>query len=143
MKIPIFVVLLFAAGVILSACAAALPTPQSAGPSTAAASAAITRVNPDQLAQMLAGPKDFTLVNVHVPYEGEVAKTDLAIPYDQMDAHLKQLPGKDAKIVLYCRSGRMSDIAARRLVELGYTHVYDLTGGMVAWEASGRSLVNR
>jgi len=143
MKIPILVVLLFAAGVILSACAAAPTTPQSAVLPTAAASAAITRVNPDQLAQMLAGPKDFTLVNVHVPYEGEVAKTDLAIPYDQMDAHLKQLPGKDAKIVLYCRSGRMSDIAAHRLVELGYTHVYDLTGGMVAWEASGRSLVNR
>ncbi len=38
---------------------------------------------------------------------------------------------------------RMSDIAARQLVELGYTHVYDLTGGMVAWEAGGRSLVNR
>ena len=143
MKMPIFVVLLFAASLILGACAAAPTTPQSAVAPTTAASAAITPVNPDQLAQMLAGPKDFTLVNVHVPYEGELAKTDLALPYDQIDAHLNQLPGKDAKIVLYCRSGRMSDIAARRLIELGYTHVYDLTGGMVAWEAGGRSLVNR
>jgi len=143
MKRPIFAVLLFAAGVILSACAAAPTTTPSAGAPTEAASAAITRVNPDQLAQMLVGPKDFTLVNVHVPYEGEIAQTDLQIPYDQVDAHLTQLPGKDAKIVLYCRSGRMSDIAARRLVELGYTRLYDLAGGMVAWEASGRSLVQR
>jgi phage shock protein E len=143
MKMPISVVLLFTAGVILSACAAAPATPQSAPVPTVAASAAITRLTADQLNKMLAGPKDFTLINVHVPYEGEIVKTDLAIPYDQADAHLTQLPGKDAKIVLYCRSGRMSDIAARRLVELGYTHVYDLTGGMVAWEASGLSLVNR
>jgi rhodanese-related sulfurtransferase len=140
MKILSLVVLWLAAGVILSACAAA-PPPTTLP--TAAASGAITRITAAQLEQMLAGPKDFTLVNVHVPYEGEIAKTDLTIPYDQVDAHLAQLPNKDAKIVLYCRSGRMSDIAARRLVELGYTHIYDLTGGMVAWEASGRSLVQR
>ncbi len=142
MKLPILVVLLLAAGVILSACAAA-PTSQSAALPAAAAGGAVTRITADQLAQMVAGAQDFTLVNVHIPYEGELAKTDLAIPYDQIDAHSNQLPNKNAKIVLYCRSGRMSDIAARRLVELGYTHVYDLTGGMVAWEASGRSLVNR
>jgi phage shock protein E len=142
MKMTISVVLLFTAGMILGACAAA-PLPQSAALPTQAASAAINRLTADQLDRMLAGPKDFTLVNVHVPYEGEIAKTDLQIPYDQVDAHLTQLPNKDAKIVLYCRSGRMSDIAARRLVELGYTHIYDLTGGMVAWEASGRSLVQR
>jgi rhodanese-related sulfurtransferase len=92
---------------------------------------------------MLAGPKDFTLVNVHIPFEGDLPKTDLAIPYDQIAAHLGQLPGRDAKIVVYCRSGRMSDIAARRLVELGYTRVYDLAGGMLAWEAGGRPLVQK
>jgi rhodanese-related sulfurtransferase len=37
----------------------------------------------------------------------------------------------------------MSDIAARRLIEPGYTRVYDLAGGILAWEASGRSLVQR
>ncbi len=131
MKIPSLVILWLAAGVLLSACAAA-PMPQSAAPPIPAAGGTVTRTTADQLEQMLAGPKDFALVNVHVPYEGEIAKTDLAISYDQIDAHLNQLPGKDAKIVVYCRSGRMSDIAARRLIELGYMHVYDLTGGMVA-----------
>ena len=34
----------------------------------------------------------------------------------------------------------MSGISARSLVELGYTDVWNLDGGMIAWEASGRPL---
>jgi rhodanese-related sulfurtransferase len=139
---PNLVMLWLAAAVFLSACAAA-PLPQTTARPATPASAEITRFTADQLAQMLAGPKDFTLVNVHIPFEGDLPRTDLSISYDQVDAHLTQLPDRDAKIVVYCRSGRMSDIAARRLVELGYAHVYDLTGGMLAWEASGRLLVQR
>ena len=142
MKKLLLVSLLLIVAALVSACAAA-PTSQPTMAPVAATRGTVTRISAEQLDQILAGPKDFTLVNVHTPYEGELPKTDLAIPYDQIDAHLGQLPGKDAQIVLYCRSGRMSDIAGRRLVELGYTRVYDLAGGMLAWEASGRPLVQK
>jgi hypothetical protein len=96
-----FLSLLLAMAALVSACAAA-PTPQPASVSPTTASGTVTPLKAEQLDQMLAGSKDFTLVNVHTPYEGDLPKTDLAIPYDQIDAHLGQLPAKDAKIVLYC-----------------------------------------
>jgi rhodanese-related sulfurtransferase len=93
------------------------------------------------LADMLKN-KDFVLVNVHIPFAGDIPETDLSIPYNQIEQNLSQLPtAKDAKILLYCRSGRMSAIAAEKLVSLGFTNIWDLKGGMVEWENSGFDIV--
>jgi len=101
-----------------------------------------TNVTPDRLAQMLT-QKDFTFVNVKTPYIGEIDGTDLYIPYDQLKTRAAQLPAdKSAKILVYCRSGAESAIAAQTLLDLGYSNVWNLAGGMTAWQASGRTLVN-
>ena len=102
-------------------------------------SGAYNNINADELDSMLK-KKDFVFVNVHIPFEGNIANTDLSIPYDQITepANLAQLPSdKNAKIVLYCRSGRMSEIAAEALVKLGYADIWNLDGGMVQWEQEG------
>jgi rhodanese-related sulfurtransferase len=101
-----------------------------------------TNINSQQLNTMLEN-KDYVLVNVHIPFAGNIHDTDLSIPYDQITAseNLAQLPAdKNAKIVLYCRSGHMSRIAAERLVSFGYTNIWNLKEGMVEWEQAGYSL---
>lgn len=102
-----------------------------------------TDVGPAGLARMLE-TKDFPLINVHVPYEGEIEPTDLFIPYTEIGANLDKLPAdKNARIVLYCRSGSMSAIAARELVANGYTDVWNLDGGMIAWQDAGYPLAHK
>lgn len=62
------------------------------------------------------------------------------IPHDQVDALApKLLPDRDAEIIVYCASTtcQNSEIAARRLEHLGYTHVSDYVDGKADWVEAG------
>jgi rhodanese-related sulfurtransferase len=131
--------LLSTLALLLVACGAgtAAPGDDAAGTADLAKNAdGYTDISVEQLSSMMED-KGFTLVNVHLPYEGELPETDLFIPYDQITDHLDQIPDKDAPIVLYCRSGSMSTSAAKDLADQGYTNVFELDGGFNDWKASG------
>jgi rhodanese-related sulfurtransferase len=114
----------------LAALLAALPSP--AGP-PAPASPPPPGVVDGATAQALAAA-GARLVDVRTP--GEYATGHLPgavnVPYDQVAARLDELGPRDGAIVLYCRSGRRTGIAAATLQQLGFTRVYDLQG-MTNW----------
>jgi rhodanese-related sulfurtransferase len=145
MKIKVFLLLISAS--LLQAACGSVPAAQTEaapmeikGEKVTVPGGSYTDASVAELQAMLK-KKDFTFVNVHIPFEGDIAGTDLSIPYNEIEQNLSKLPAdKDAKIVLYCRSGRMSSIAAEALVGLGYTNVWNLKGGMVEWEKAGLPL---
>jgi rhodanese-related sulfurtransferase len=94
-------------------------------------------ISSDELNRMLKN-KDFFLLDVHIPEQKHIRGTDEFIPYNEIEKYKEKLPkDKKEKIVVYCRSGRMSEIAARELVKMGYENVYNLKGGTIEWEKKG------
>ncbi len=117
--------------------------PANAGRQISVSGGSYTRVSPSEF-EALTREEGVTVVNTHVPYQGKLPRTDLSIPYDEIGRSPDGLPkDKDTKIALYCLGGPMSADAAETLVGLGYTNVWDLGGGMEAWEDAGYRLEGR
>ena len=58
---------------------------------------------------------------------------DVPLPdLDDETAH-DVIGGLDTPVMVYCQVGVHSALAARELEDLGYTHVYDMLGGISAW----------
>ena len=65
--------------------------------------------------------------------EGHIPGAILIPEYEIAARAENELPDKNQLILVYCRSGRRSKIAAEELVKLGYTNVKEF-GGIIDWE---------
>ena len=65
--------------------------------------------------------------------QGYIPGAILIPEYEIADRAEKELSDKNQLILVYCRSGRRSKIAAEELVKLGYTNVKEF-GGIIDWE---------
>lgn len=75
--------------------------------------------------------KNAILIDVRTPDEFKTAHIEGAIniPYDKVDPELRRsVPEKSTPVYLYCRSGRRSSIAMKKIKEMGYPRVIDLGG---------------
>lgn len=97
--------------------------------------AAYHKITAGEAKKKMQDTKDFILLDVRTPEEfseQHIPGATLIID-SQISAEAgKKLPDKDTLIFVYCRSGRRSAAAAKQLVNMGYTQVYDF-GGIIDW----------
>lgn len=65
------------------------------------------------------------------------------IPHGALEHHIgahEALADPQATVVIYCRSGRRSALAAKTLQERGYRDVASLAGGYIAWVEAGHAV---
>ncbi len=97
-------------------------------------------VPPAEFAAVVAEPGTVT-INVLGPGVESIRGTDLAIRYDELEARSAELPSTSTQLAVYCAHGNASAAAVPVLEGLGYTKIVELEGGMAAWAAAGRKLL--
>ena len=108
---------------------------------------AYTNINVSQAKEMIDRGEVFIL-DVRKPDEyanpGHIKNSTLLavqdIPANELDIKLKELP-KDRSILVYCQSGRRSVVASTILVDNGFSHVYNMQGGINGWISAGYETV--
>ncbi len=95
------------------------------------------RITARALADQLVGDEPPLVVDVRTPNEWKQSHIEgsLNLPLNQLAERVGELP-QDRTLVVHCRSGYRSSLAASLLARDGLADVYDLVGGIDAWQAS-------
>lgn len=93
----------------------------------------------EQLLEMKENGESFTLVEALAKEDYDKGHIPGAVnlPPDQADVKASEvLPEKDAKLIVYCASYKCqaSTKTARKLMEMGYSNVFDFKGGKKLWQ---------
>lgn len=101
--------------------------------SACANGASVTKISAAKAKEMMES-EDVIIVDVRTQaeYDEGYIPNAILIPNESIEGEPKELVDKDATILVYCRSGNRSAQAAKKLVDLGYTNVYDF-GGIIDW----------
>lgn len=102
-------------------------------------------IEPAAAAALLATPPPgMVVLDVRTPEEFAAGHLEGAVMIDFQSptfaADVAAL-GEDTPVFVYCRSGNRSAQAVATMVQLGFTDLTELDGGVVAWEAAGLPLV--
>jgi rhodanese-related sulfurtransferase len=93
------------------------------------------KISTEEGKKMLEEDNNIILLDVRTQEEFDSGHIpgSILIPYDTILENSKEkLKDKEQTIIIYCRSGRRSAIAANDLIKIGYKNVYDM-GGIIDW----------
>lgn len=99
-------------------------------------------ISVNELKKAIDGNEQFILLDVRQMDErqrmGIISQSEINIPRGMIEMQaMQEIPEKNTKIVVYCDKGVRSAFATNTLKDMGYTNVYNLTGGMKAWAKAG------
>jgi sulfur-carrier protein adenylyltransferase/sulfurtransferase len=91
-------------------------------------------LNVNELKEMIDNKEDYQLIDVRELHEFENANIQgILIPMGEIPARYEEI-SKDKKVIIHCRSGARSANAISFLEQnFGYTNLYNLEGGIIAW----------
>lgn len=97
--------------------------------------ASYTSISAEEAKRIMDTEKDFIILDVRTAEEfseGHIPGAMLIPDYEIEEKVEERLKDKEQTILVYCRSGRRSKIAAETLSELGYTNIKEF-GGIIDW----------
>ena len=99
---------------------------------------AVQQITPLELQRWLTKNERLALIDVRTPREFEVEHIPGArlLPLSVLQRRSRELPD-DRPIVCVCRSGARSQSACEQLARQGFTNLFNLSGGMIAWKRDG------
>ena len=138
MKTILFGLCVLLIGAVFTGCAsAANPTEMASGKMEAngKADGAYHRVTAAEARQLLQDDPSIILIDVRTPqeYADKHIPGSRLIPNETIQGEPLAGISKDSKIMVYCRTGHRSRLAADKLIQMGYQHVYDVEGGITVW----------
>ena len=93
------------------------------------------QITPEEAKKIMDSKEDFVILDVREADEFESGHISgaILIPYTEIFLKAEEMiPDKNKQILVYCRSGRRSKIAAESLAKLGYTNIKEF-GGINQW----------
>ncbi len=128
-KLSYILSLMLITGILAAGCGTEAEEPGSDAPSAEA-----VKIDAEEARRMM-DEEEVIVVDVRTEEEFAEAHIEgaLLLTLDQIGSRAEsEIPDKDKTYLIYCRSGNRSSQAARQLVEMGYTSIYDF-GGIIDW----------
>lgn len=103
--------------------------------SACAKGAVYVNITPEEAKAIMDSREGYIILDARTQeeYDGSHIPGAILIPYDQITEKAERvLTDKNQLILVYCRSGRRSKLAAEDLVKLGYTNIKEF-GGIIDW----------